>query len=142
MPAPLRPPAEDSNGSFPLSVAMFWIVKPIANHDLTELFVARQQLIQWFELAQRVPLERSTHILVDKRLEPISQCARLRRDGIELTRNCALPQSVQNVIGYQFSLLEPREKVFSRGKPLDRGIRGNGDGVQEVQSKVVRDEER
>jgi hypothetical protein len=53
MPAPLRPPAEAGNDSFPLSVGMVLIVKPIANHNLTELFVACQQLIEWFELAQR-----------------------------------------------------------------------------------------
>jgi hypothetical protein len=53
MPAPLQPPAEAGNGAFPLSVTMFLMVKPIANHNLTELFVACQQLIEWFELAQR-----------------------------------------------------------------------------------------
>src|SRR6516225_6749331 len=142
MPVPLRPPAEAGNGSFLLSVVMFLIVKPIANHNLTELFVACQQLVEWFELAQRVPLKLSTHILVDKRFEPIPQGARLCRDGIEFTRNRALPQSVQNAIGHQASLLEPREKVFSRGKPLDLGIDGNGDGVQEVQPRVVRNEKR
>jgi hypothetical protein len=142
MPAPLRPPAETGNGSFPLSVMMFLMVKPIANHNLTELFVACQQLIEWFELAQRVPLKLTTHILVDKRFEPIPQCACLRRDGIEFTRNRALPQSIQNAIGNQSSSLEPREKVFSRGKPLDLSIHGNGDGVQEVEPKVVRNEKR
>jgi hypothetical protein len=30
------------NGSFLLSVVTFLILKPITNHDLTELFIARQ----------------------------------------------------------------------------------------------------
>jgi len=61
---------------------MFLIVEPVVNHDLTELFVAGQQLIEWFELAQRIRLERSPHVFVDKRFEPIPQGARLRRDCI------------------------------------------------------------
>jgi hypothetical protein len=44
---------------------------PILSHDLTERLVARQQLIERFELAQRSRLKRSTHVLVDKRSEPI-----------------------------------------------------------------------
>jgi hypothetical protein len=50
---------------------MFLSVSPIANHDLTELFVTRQEVIERFKFAQCARLERSTHMLVDKWLEPI-----------------------------------------------------------------------
>ena len=142
MPAPLRAPGEAGNHLFCLSVVVFLIVEPIANHDLTELFVARQQLIQWFDLPQRVRLQRSTHVFVDKRFKPISQGARLRRNGIELTRNGALSQSIRHALGDQPSLLDPSQQVVPRGKPFDLGIHRDRDGVQEVQSQVVGDEKR
>ena len=44
---------------------MFLIVNPIANYDLTELFIARQQLIERFELAQCIRLNWSNHVFVD-----------------------------------------------------------------------------
>jgi hypothetical protein len=66
------------------------LLASIANHDLTELLVARQELIERFELAQRVRRKRAAHVLVDKRLEPIPERARLRRNRIELTGNDAL----------------------------------------------------
>jgi hypothetical protein len=70
----LRPPAETGNDPFPLSLPllMFLIATPIPNHDLTKLFVARQQLIEWFQLTQRAPLKLPSHMLVDERFEPIS----------------------------------------------------------------------
>src|SRR5713101_4989126 len=98
---------------------MFLIVAPTANNDLAEFFVARQQLIERAELAQGVPLERPAPVFVDKRLEPIAQRTRLCRNGIELTGNGVLPQSVQDVVRHHSSLPEPGEKVFPRDKPLD-----------------------
>src|ERR1700757_4130485 len=142
MPAPLRTPGEAGYRSRLLSAATFLIAEPITSHDLTELFVSRQQLIEWFELAQSVRLKRSTDVFVDKRFEPIPQGARLGRDGIEFTGNHALPESLQHVIGYQSGLLEPCEKVFPRRKPLDLDIHRDGDGVQEIQSDVIGDEKR
>ncbi len=49
MPAPLRAPGEAGNPPDLRFVAM--PVGPIANHDLTELFVARQQPVKRVELA-------------------------------------------------------------------------------------------
>jgi hypothetical protein len=86
--------------------------KPDRNHDLTELFVARQQLIERFELAQCIRLNWATHMFLDKRFEPIPQRARLRRNGVEFSGKSALPKGVQHVVGHQPSLLAPREKVF------------------------------
>ena len=57
---------------------------PVARHDLAELVVTRQQLVERLELPQRIRLEWPTHMLVDEGLEPIPQGARLRGDGIEL----------------------------------------------------------
>jgi hypothetical protein len=92
-------------------VAKLFDGESIMNHDLTELLVARQQLIEWFELAQCTALERPTHVFVDKRFEPIPQGARLRRNCIQLTGNRVLPQSVQHVARYQSSLPEPSTAV-------------------------------
>jgi hypothetical protein len=107
---------------------------------LTELFVARQQLIERFELAQRLRLKRFTHVLVDKGLEPIPQGARLPGNGVELTGESALSQALQDVPRHQPSVLEPDQKVFPRGNPLDLGIDRDCEGVQEVQSKILGDE--
>jgi hypothetical protein len=45
-PSAMRTPGEAGDASFLLSMVMLLIAEPIANHDLTELFVARQQLIE------------------------------------------------------------------------------------------------
>src|SRR5258706_6305209 len=133
MPAPLRTPRQAGNPCFPRTA-------PILNHDLTELFFARQQLIEWFELTERSRLKRSTQMFVDKRFEPISQGARLRCNRIKFTGNSILSVTAQHVVGYQSSLLDPREKIFPRGQPLDLGIHRNRNGIQEVESWVVGDE--
>src|SRR5258708_1389328 len=135
MPAALRTPRQAGNSRFPRAA-------PILNHDLTELLFARQQLIEGFELTERAGLKRSTHVFVDKRFEPISQGARLRCNRIKLIGNSAFPESVQHLVGYQSSLLDPREKIFPRGQPLDLGIHRDRNGIQEVQSQVVGDEKR
>src|SRR5258708_13165803 len=110
------------------------------NHDLTELFFERQQLIEWLELTERSRLKRSTYVFVDKRFEPISQGTRLRCNRIKFTASSALLEIVQHVVGYQSSLLDPRDKIFPRGQPLDLGIHRDRSGIQEVQSPVVGDE--
>src|SRR5258707_1503601 len=133
MPAALGTPRQAGNLCYHRSA-------PILNHDLAELGFARQQLIEWFELTERSGLERSTLVFVDKRFEPISQGARLRCDRIKFTGNSALPEAVQHVVGHQSSLLDPREKIFPRGQPLDLGIHRDRNGIQEVESWVVGDE--
>jgi len=133
VPAPLRTPGETRTSSLLPSA-------PIADHDLTELLVARQQLIERPELAQRVRRKRPAHVLVDKRLEPIPQGARLRRDRIELTGNTSPAQGVQHVVGNQSSLLEPRQQVLPRSEPFDLGVHRHRDGVQEIETEMVGDE--
>src|SRR5882672_8916777 len=117
-------------------------VKPVSNHDLTKLFVARQELIERFELTQRIRRNWLTHMLVDKWFEPIPQPARLRRRGIEFTGKSVLPKSVQYVAGCEPGLLDPGEKIFPRVQPLDPGVHRDRSGVQEVQSRVVGYEKR
>lgn len=56
--------------------------------------------------------ERPTHVLVNKQFEPISQSARLRRNGVELAGDSPPPEIFQHVVGYQCGLPKPREKVF------------------------------
>jgi hypothetical protein len=46
LPAPLSAPGEAGNSAFLLSVVMFLLVESMANHDLAELYFARQQLIE------------------------------------------------------------------------------------------------
>ena len=53
-------------------MAMFQPVKSITHRDLTEFVVTRQQLIERSELARCIRLNGFTHMLVDKRFEPIS----------------------------------------------------------------------
>jgi hypothetical protein len=70
---------------------MFLLVLPVADHDLTELFVAREELVEGLQLAQRGRLERFPHVFVDKQLEPIPQRARLCRNAVKFTWDGALP---------------------------------------------------
>lgn len=136
MPSPLSAPGEAGN------TAVLLLAVPITYHDLTELVVARQQLIEAFELAHGVGLDWSAHMFVDKWFEPISQRARLRRNGIELAGKSAFPKRVQRVVRHQSSLLQPREKIFTRRQPLNLGIHRNRDGVQKIQSRVVGNKKR
>ena len=135
MPAALRTPRQAGNPCFPRSA-------PIMNHDLTELFLARQHLIERFELTERSRLKRLSYVLVDKRFEPVSQGARLRRDLIEFAGGGAFSESVQHVLGYQSGLPDPCEKILPRGQPLDLCIHGDRNGIQKVQSQVIGDEKR
>jgi hypothetical protein len=61
-------------------------------------------------------------------------------NGVELTGESALSQALQDVPRHQPSVLEPDQKVFPRGNPLDLGIDRDCEGVQEVQSKILGDE--
>src|SRR5262245_15823371 len=79
-------------------------------------------------------------MLVDKRLEPVSQGARLCCRRIKLTGSCALAESVQHLVGHQPGLLEPGEKIFARGQPLDLRIHGNRKGIQEVEPEIAGNE--
>jgi hypothetical protein len=92
----------------------FSIVEQTANHDLAELLVAREQPIEWFELAQGIRPKRFTHVFKDKSFEPIPQSARFSRNCIQFAWNGAPPESAQCFVGYQFGLFEPHEKVFAR----------------------------
>ena len=84
---------------------MFLMVRRITNHDLAKLLVARQQLIKRFQFTQSGWFERSAHVFVDKWFEPIPERACLRRNAIKLTRDSALSESTQYVIGHQSGLL-------------------------------------
>jgi hypothetical protein len=68
LPTPLLSPGETGSLSFPLSAIMF----SLTDHDLTERFVAREELVERFQLAQSGRLELSTHMFGNKQFEPIS----------------------------------------------------------------------
>jgi hypothetical protein len=61
MPAALSTPRQAGNAGFS------WFA-PIMNDDSTELFVAREQLIEWLELTERSWLKRLTQVFVDKKV--------------------------------------------------------------------------
>jgi hypothetical protein len=134
-PASLQTPSE-ARGARVFSFA------PVANGNLTKLFVAGQQLIERVELVHCIRRKRPSHIFVDKRLEPISQRPRLRRDGIEFASSGASSQILQDALGNQFCLLEPDEKIVSRSEPLDFGVHRDCESVQKVQSAMVGNEKR
>ena len=125
----MSPPAQDEAGN---SVFSLFMLVSVANHDLAKLVIAREHLVERFELAQRLWLNRPAHMLIDKRLEPISQRARLRCNGVEFTRTRGLPESAQHTVRDQARLLDPREQILSRGQPLDLGVHRNRNGIEEV----------
>ena len=61
-----------------LSFIRFSIMTLMARRDLAVFLIAREELIERLQFAQRSRLQRSAHVLVDKQLEPIPQRARLR----------------------------------------------------------------
>ena len=63
-------------------------------------------------------------------------------DGIQLTGKGILAKAIQNFVGDKTSMFEPVEQVPARTKPLDLGVHGDRDGIQEIQSRVIGDEER
>jgi hypothetical protein len=79
------------------------------DHDLTERLVAREELVERFQLAQSGRLERSTHMFVNKQFEPIPQRTRLRRNAVKFAWDGALLRSGQHIARHQSSLFEPRE---------------------------------
>ncbi len=94
---------------------MFSLAEPVADYDLTELLVTRKELVEGSQPMQSARFERSAHVFVDKRPKPIPERTRLPGNGVEFTGDSALLEIVQHVVGYQSSLLEPREKVVPGG---------------------------
>ena len=63
----------------------------IARHDLTEFFVAREDLIEWLKPFHRFRRKGLSPILIYEFAKPLSHRPCLSRDVVEFTGNGAVP---------------------------------------------------
>ena len=75
------------------------IAELTGNDDLAEFLVAREELVEGLQFAQRGGLKRFAHMFVNKELEPIPQRACLRRNAVKFAQNGAYTEGFQHVVG-------------------------------------------
>jgi len=109
-------------------------VAAITNHDLTELLVARQDMIDGSQLLQCARSKRLTQVAMDKLAKPFAQRARLARDRVQLAGNGIRSQVGPDRIGDKFRLSQPVQKFDTTAEPLHGNINGGGSGVEEVEA--------
>ena len=74
-------------------------------HNLLELVVASEQAVQRFELSEVIGAERSTLPRHDERPKPLAEFSGLRRDVIELARQCLSPKRLEGLGWHESCLL-------------------------------------
>ena len=85
----------------------------IARYDLTEFFVAREDLIERLKLFHRLRRKGLSPILIYESAKPLSNRPCLSRDVVEFTGNGAVAQRGQNLGRNELSISKPLQEVFS-----------------------------
>ena len=112
----------------------------VAGHDSPEPFIAFQQPVQRFQLAQVYRSEWPAFAPPNEPSEPFAQASRLSRDVVELSRHRPRPQCFKRISWYELRLLQPGQQTVAVIDPVDFRVHRSGNRIQEIQAERVGNE--
>ena len=114
----------------------------VARHDPVKSLIALQQPIERAKLFQGVGAKRLPFAVINEFSKPFSERARLGGNTVEFTRLRPSSQRPQRVWRHKLRLLQPSQKSLTILDPVDLGIHGRGNRVQEIKRGCVGNEYR
>ncbi len=110
--------------------------------DAGKGFIALEQVVNRRELSESLGRQGAALVPAHEAPEPFPQAPRLVCKRVELARERTHTHVPKNVAWDQAGLLEPAQIAFAIMKPIDGGIDGRRDRIEEIQPTRPPDKDR